>query len=243
MIRSPISGVVISRSVDVGQTVAASLQAPTLFSIAQDLAHMQVNAYVSEADIGRITPEQPVTFTVDAYPGQVFRGRVSAVRLAPIVTQNVVNYDTVIAVENPELKLKPGMTATVSILVAQRLDVLKVPKAALRFQPPLTAHERGQLDISARERPRGEAPYGARPSAEAPRKAGQAVSTVWLPTPEGLLRPVAVRLGLSDDQYTEVTDGSLQEGSEVIVGVHGKEGPGTVSARPPSPSPSPRLQF
>jgi HlyD family secretion protein len=243
VIRSPISGVVISRNVDVGQTVAASLQAPTLFSIAHDLTHMQVDAYVSEADIGRITPEQPVTFTVDAYPGQTFRGTVRTVRLAPIVVQNVVNYDTVITVENPGLKLKPGMTATVSILVAQRTDVLKVPKAALRFQPPLTTRERGQLDMSGQEQQRGEAPNGARPNSEAPRKPGQAVPTVWLSIPEGPPRPVAVRLGLSDDQYTEVIDGSLREGWEVIVSMQGKDGPGAVSARPPSPSSSPRLQF
>ena len=145
VIRSPVTGTVISRSVDVGQTVAASLQAPTLFTIAQDLTKMQVDTNVSEADIGHVAVGQVATFTVDAYPGQVMRGTVRDIRSAPIVVQNVVNYNAVIAVDNPERKLKPGMTATVSILVAQRHNVLKIPKAALRFQPQLTPQEREQF--------------------------------------------------------------------------------------------------
>lgn len=134
-IRSPVNGVVISRNVDVGQTVAASLQAPTLFTIAKDLKAMQVDSNVSEADIGRIAVGQEATFTVDAYPELTFRGRVSEIRNAPITVQNVVTYDVVIQVENKDLKLKPGMTANVSILIAHKDHVLKVPNAALRFQP------------------------------------------------------------------------------------------------------------
>ena len=134
-IRSPVNGTVISRNVDVGQTVAASLQAPTLFTIAKDLTEMQVNTNVSEADVGRITVGQDATFTVDAYPERTFRGRVSEVRNAPTTIQNVVTYDTVIKVANKELKLKPGMTANVSILIAHKEGVLKVPNSALRFQP------------------------------------------------------------------------------------------------------------
>src|SRR5215471_16911959 len=145
LIRSPVIGTVISRSVDVGQTVAASLQAPTLFTIAQDLTKMQVDTNVSEADIGQVAVGQQATFTVDAYPGQVMHGTVREIRSAPIIVQNVVNYNAVIAVDNPELKLRPGMTATVSILVAQREHVLKIPKAALRFQPQLTPKEREQF--------------------------------------------------------------------------------------------------
>jgi HlyD family secretion protein len=134
-IRSPVNGTVISRNVDVGQTVAASLQAPTLFTIAKDLTKMQVDTNVSEADVGRITVGQDATFNVDAYAGRTFRGKVSEVRNAPIIVQNVVTYDVVIQVDNQDLKLKPGMTANVSVMIAHREGVLKIPNAALRFQP------------------------------------------------------------------------------------------------------------
>jgi HlyD family secretion protein len=134
-IRAPVNGVVVSRNVDVGQTVAASLQAPTLFLIAQDLTQMQVDTNVSEADIGRVQVGQTVTFTVDAYPNNSFTGKVTQVRNAPTTIQNVVTYDAVVQVANPELRLKPGMTANVAFLIAERQDILKVPTAALRFQP------------------------------------------------------------------------------------------------------------
>ena len=134
-IRSPVNGTVISRNVDVGQTVAASLQAPTLFTIAKDLTRMQVDTNVSEADVGRVTVGQDATFTVDAYPGRIFRGKVFEVRNAPIIVQNVVTYDVVIQVDNKDLKLKPGMTANVSVMIAHREGVLKIPNAALRFRP------------------------------------------------------------------------------------------------------------
>ncbi len=134
-IRSPVNGTVVSRNVDVGQTVAASLQAPTIFTIAKDLTKMQVDTNVSEADVGRITVGQDATFTVDAYPGRIFRGKVSEVRIAPIIVQNVVTYDVVIQVDNKDLKLMPGMTANLSVMIAHREGVLKIPNAALRFQP------------------------------------------------------------------------------------------------------------
>jgi HlyD family secretion protein len=140
-IRSPVNGVVISRNVDVGQTVAASLQAPTLFTIAKDLTRMQVDTNVSEADIGSVKLGQEAVFTVDAYPERSFRGKISEIRNAPINVQNVVTYDVVVQVDNPELRLKPGMTANVSILLAHREGVLKVPNAALRFQPEESARE------------------------------------------------------------------------------------------------------
>ena len=140
-IRSPVNGTVISRNVDVGQTVAASLQAPTLFTIAKDLTQMQVDTNVSEADVGRITVGQDGTFTVDAYPERVFRGKVSEIRNAPIIVQNVVTYDVVVLVDNKELKLKPGMTANVSVMIEHKEGVLKVPNAALRFQPELAKKE------------------------------------------------------------------------------------------------------
>ena len=135
IITAPVDGIVISRSVDVGQTVAASMSAPTLFVIARDLAEMQVSASIDESDIGRIENGQPVSFTVDAYPRDRFRGTVSQVRLEPTVAQNVVSYVTIIDVPNPELKLKPGMTANVTVEVARADDVLRVPSAALRFRP------------------------------------------------------------------------------------------------------------
>jgi HlyD family secretion protein len=134
-IRAPVNGIVVSRNVDVGQTVAASLQAPTLFLIAQDLTQMQVDTNVSEADVGRISVGQTATFTVDAYPNAPFTGKVVQVRNAPITIQNVVTYDAVVQVANPEMKLKPGMTANVSFLIAERPNTLKVPNAAVRFQP------------------------------------------------------------------------------------------------------------
>ncbi|MBI3191512.1 MAG: efflux RND transporter periplasmic adaptor subunit [Pedosphaera parvula] len=135
-IYAPIDGVVISRSVDVGQTVAASLSAPTLFVIANNLAKMQIDANVSEADVGGVHEGQDVEFSVDAFPGQIFHGKVQQVRYAPIVVQNVVTYDTVIAVSNDDLKLKPGMTANVSIIIARRENALRISNAALRFKPP-----------------------------------------------------------------------------------------------------------
>jgi HlyD family secretion protein len=135
VIRAPIDGVVVARNVDVGQTVAASLQAPTLFVIANDLSRMQVNASIDEADIGRVRPGQDVTFHVDAYPNETFTGRVEQVRLQPITVQNVVTYNTLIAVDNPGQRLMPGMTATVSVIVQRRDDVLRLPASALRFRP------------------------------------------------------------------------------------------------------------
>src|SRR4051812_10236433 len=135
-IRSPVDGIVISRTVDVGQTVAASLSAPILFTIANDLTRMQIDANVAEADVGGVAVDQDVDFTVDAFPAQTFHGKVVQVRNAPITVQNVVTYDTVIGVSNPELKLKPGMTANVSIVAAHRDDVIKIPNAALRVRLP-----------------------------------------------------------------------------------------------------------
>ena len=141
-IRAPVDGIVVSRNVDVGQTVAASLQAPTLFLIAQDLTKMQVDTNVDEADIGRVALEQEATFTVDSYPGQTFSGRVIQIRQAPQVVQNVVTYDTVVAVPNPDVKLKPGMTANVKILVARHDNAILVPNAAFRVPPGRCSRER-----------------------------------------------------------------------------------------------------
>jgi len=136
VIKSPIDGVVISRNVDVGQTVAASLQAPVLFTIAEDLTKMHIEASVPESDVGKLAVDMPVQFTVDAFPGQRFRGRIEQVRNAAVTVQNVVTYLAIVAVDNPELKLRPGMTATVTIVTARKDDVVAIPNAALRFKPP-----------------------------------------------------------------------------------------------------------
>jgi HlyD family secretion protein len=194
-----VQGIVVSRNVDVGQTVAASLQAPTLFLIAQDLTRMQVDSNVSEADIGQVCEDQRATFTVDAYPNTPFTGRVVQVRNAPITVQNVVTYDAVVEVPNPELKLNPGMTANVTFVIAERADVLKVPNAALRFQPPGAEPQAVRLrqDATGAGRPGG----------------------VWILDVQGRPEPRPLTLGIADDTSTEVLSGELQTGQEVITGV------------------------
>jgi HlyD family secretion protein len=198
-ITAPIDGIVISRNVDVGQTVAASMQAPVLFTIAQDLRQMQVNASVDEADIGKIAPTQLVTFQVDAYPGQTFAGSVRQVRLAPIVDQNVVSYVTVIDVPNPELELKPGMTANVAIVIAHADDVLKVPNTALRFRP-----DEATLQAHGQTVPAGGRTRGAR--------------QIWVLSGESL-RPVKVETGVNDGTTTAIVGGELQDGARVVTGM------------------------
>jgi len=240
LIRSPVTGTVISRSVDVGQTVAASLQAPTLFTIAQDLTKMQVDTNVSEADIGQVVVGQQATFTVDAYPGQVMRGTVREIRSAPIIVQNVVNYNAVIAVDNPELKLRPGMTATVSILVAQREHVLKIPKTALRFQPQLTSKERDQFVTAFQQH---QAMHTPGSTGAILRRAWQNTPKVWTLTPEGTLLPIIIRVGINDDQFSELQDGDLQEGQELIIGLNEKDGRGPSVTRPGASSRPPAVRF
>jgi HlyD family secretion protein len=215
-ITAPIDGIVISRNVDVGQTVAASMQAPVLFTIAQDLRQMQVEASVDEADIGRIQPEQRVTFQVDAYPGRTFDGTVRQVRLAPVVEQNVVSYVTVVDVPNPRGELKPGMTATVSIEIARADDVLKVPAAALRFAPDAELRKAHGLPDAAAAAARGA--RGSRGSRQ-----------VWLLGPEGRLQAATVETGVSDGTTVAVTGGELREGARVVTG---QTAPATASAAP-----------
>jgi HlyD family secretion protein len=190
---SPVDGTVISRSVDVGQTVAASFQTPTLFSIAQDLTKMQIDTSVDEADIGKVKSGQDVSFTVDAYPDTIFTGKVAVVRNAPITVSNVVTYDVVIQVANPELKLKPGMTANVSITIETRPDVLRIPNAALRFKPT----------------------DGTAKSDTTKDKQGMKGTKIWI-MENGKLNPVKVTIGLSDGNYTEITAGELKAGQEII---------------------------
>ncbi len=158
-IRSPVDGIVISRSVDVGQTVAASFQTPTLFSIAQDLTKMQIDTNVDESDIGRAAKGQTVVFTVDAWPGKTFTGVVSQVRNAPIITQNVVTYDVVILVDNQELLLKPGMTANVTIQVKKFENILKIPNAAMRYRPADKSKEPAGGTAGKKKEPLGQRVY------------------------------------------------------------------------------------
>jgi HlyD family secretion protein len=221
---SPTDGTVISRSVDVGQTVAASLSAPTLFVIAKDLRQMQVDTSVAEADVGRLSPGMPATFTVDAFPGERFKGQVRQIRNAPQTVQNVVTYDAVIDVDNPDLKLRPGMTANVTFVAAEKDDVLRVPNAAMRFRPgpeifaalgmpapaPVPGGARahgGGAPGSAGGHPRA---GGARADGPSDRR------TVWV-LGGGRPRMVPLQIGLSDGSTTEVVQGELHEGDAVIV--------------------------
>lgn len=205
-IYSPIDGIVISRSVDVGQTVAASLSAPVIFTIANDLAKMQIDSNVAEADVGNVDLDQNVDFTVDAFPNRTFHGKVVQVRNAAVTVQNVVSYDTVISVANDDLKLKPGMTANASIVVAHKENVLKLGGAAFRFRPPETAEPQSHNGAGARK------PGGFKQDRRSQR-------TVYV-LRDGKPAPVQVKTGISDGIHTEIIEG-LNEGDQVIIGSTG----------------------
>ena len=316
-IRAPVDGTVVSRNVDVGQTVAASLQAPTLFTIAQDLTKMQIDTNVDEADIGRMQDGQQVTFTVDSFPNQTFRGQVVQIRKAPKPIQNVVTYNVVIGVDNPEQKLLPGMTANVRVTIEARPDVLKVPNPALRFRPPgeeptprptapgpgqpverrpggglptleetrerlirdlkLTDDQQKQLEpilqesrtafmglarVEPKQRraaatrireetrqkirailtPAQQTLYDQLPVGQPARAgAGGAAGRVFLLDQDGKPKSVSLRLGITDGTYTEVLEGDLKDGQEVIVGTASGSAAG---ARPAAPGQnSPRVRF
>jgi HlyD family secretion protein len=280
IITAPIDGIVIQRSVDVGQTVAASMQAPTLFVIAADLTKMQVNANIDEADVGRIRPDQTVTFRVDAYPSDEFQGTVAQIRLQPVVVQNVTTYGTIINVPNDDLRLKPGMTANLKVQIAKRSDVLRVPNAGLRFRPSTDvfaalnqavppemqyaggrgssgAGGRGSSSVGGRgfgasaqgsgapsttpgqaTAPQQLAKPANKPKANASStsKAGQGqpaetIDALFAPLPpvesrgrvwlymNKQLKPVSVRLGITDGTNTELLSGELQPNMEVVTGV------------------------
>jgi len=256
---SPTDGVVISRNVDVGQTVAASLQAPTLFTIAEDLRKMQVDSSVAEADVGKLRPGMDATFFVDAYPSERFTGEVRQIRNAPQTVQNVVTYDAVLDVSNPDLKLKPGMTANITFVTAERGDVLRVPNAALRFRPPPEMLARlspgGAQDKTGAGGARagqggqgrgggggqggferggggGRGSRGTGQGAGGSRR-GDPVSpdhkVVWV-LRNDQPQPVPLRAGVSDGSLTEVAEGELREGDQVITGVTG----GSISSSPQS---------
>ncbi|HET7694801.1 MAG TPA: efflux RND transporter periplasmic adaptor subunit [Vicinamibacterales bacterium] len=213
VITSPIDGVVIARNVDVGQTVAASLSAPTLFIIAADLTQMQLNASIDESDLGQVAAGQTVTFTVDAYPSDRFSGTVSQVRLNATSVNNVVTYAAIVDAPNPALKLKPGMTATLTVEIARREGVLRVPAAALRFKP--SAEVLARLESTPAQQP----PKGP---------------TLWIPSGKGIA-PLPVKTGAADATYTEVIGSSLVEGATVVTRA-AVPGDAAAAARPSSPN-------
>ncbi|MEA2490287.1 MAG: HlyD family secretion protein [Acidobacteriota bacterium] len=227
-ISSPIDGMVVDKQYDVGQTVAASFQAPTLFQIAQDLTKMQVQADVDQSDIGRIKVDQVARFTVDAFPDDEFRGRIAQIRFNAQVNQNVVTYPVILEVSNPEGRLRPKMTANVLIDVASVPDVLRVPNAALRFKPqPAEGEARGgsgsggdAVQRAARSGGAGglggaanQMPNGRRGGAAAK------MQTVYILGPDKKLKPVEIRTGISDGRFTQVVSGGLKAGDDVIVGM------------------------
>ncbi|MEO5863421.1 MAG: efflux RND transporter periplasmic adaptor subunit [Nitrospiraceae bacterium] len=228
VIRSPVNGIVVARNVEVGQTIAASFATPNLFLIALDLTKMQVDTNVSESDIGGITEGKEATFTVDAYPGHQFSGTIRQVRLAPINVQNVVTYNVVVNVENQDLRLKPGMTANVSIVVAQRDAVLNVPNAALRFTPPISgpADRTKPVGTPAKEK-------GAEQAAGAGRSGMAPSRTIWKQGSSGELEPLHVQTGISDGLVTEILSEELSEGTLVVVGIDRPKGDRRGSDLPP----------
>jgi HlyD family secretion protein len=211
-ITSPVDGVVISRSVDVGQTVAASLQAPVIFQIANDLTKMQIDSNVAEADVGAVEVGQDVDFTVDAFPTRTFHGKVVQVRNAPITVQNVVTYDTVIGVDNKDLKLKPGMTANVSIIIAHKDNVLQLKNAALRYRPADATPEPRIASAQSGPRPGGSpGGQGQRPTGAHERKPERTVYLLSFGRP----KPAQIKTGISDGIVTEVIEG-LKDGDRVV---------------------------
>lgn len=232
VIRSPIDGTVVARNVDVGQTVAASLQAPTVFTIAQDLTKMLVYAKTDESDVGNIKVGKPVTFKVDAFPKETFHGVVSQVRMNATTVQNVVTYDTIVEFANPELKLFPGMTAYVTIPVATVQNVLKLPNTALRYKPPMSSEEilalyrQYGIEPGVRKTASDEA-AAAEPGAQSggagqnqPRTPRTDSAVVWKLHADNSMEPVKISLGITDHSYTEVTGvlkGELKEGDELII--------------------------
>src|SRR5215470_6625552 len=231
VIKSPIDGTVVARNVDVGQTVAASLQAPTIFTIAQDLKKMQVYAKTDESDVGNIKVGKQVTFKVDAFPKDTFHGVVSQVRMNATTVQSVVTYDTIIEFANPELKLFPGMTAYVTIPVATVQNALKLPNTALRYKPPMTPEEilalyrrcgidGGDRKSASDAAAAAEAPQTADGGQNRPRTSRSDTAIVWKLHADNSMEPVKVSLGITDHSYTEVTavaKGELKEGDELIV--------------------------
>lgn len=221
IIRSPIDGIVIDRKVDIGQTVAASFQTPTLFQIARDLENMQIDTSVAEADVGKLSAGMPIRFTTDAFPERDFAGKVRMVRLNPTIQQNVVTYNVIVDVTNDQGLLKPGMTAQVNIVVGERQDVIRIPNAALRFRPPrddkdnkAAAAKPAQKDAKAASPP---AQKIAGKAEAQPAGLRRPPARVYKLNDKRELVPVEVRVGIASNQHTEVVSGSLQPGDELVI--------------------------
>jgi HlyD family secretion protein len=242
VIRAPVDGVVVKRSVEVGQTVAASLQTPEIFIIAKNLAEMQVDTAIDEADVGRLSEGLSGNFTVDAFPGRIFKSKITQIRKAPTTIQNVVTYTVILSADNPDLKLLPGMTANVRIVIDKREKVLKVPNAALRFRMP-----------AAGDIPSSVAPSSAAPAAGGARKGGggggnrggvPTIRRIWMLQDEGLRSKAVqrmIKIGLTDGNFTEILPDDdaklppLKVGDEVIIGI---QSPDSKSSGAASSSPS-----
>jgi HlyD family secretion protein len=218
---SPVDGTVIARNMDVGQTVAASFSAPTIFNIAKDLTKMQVDANIDESDVGRVRVDQPVSFTVDAYPGQVFMGAVTQIRESPTNVQNVITYDVVIKFDNSDLKLFPGMTANTRILTDRQTAVLKMPNAALRFRPAdaaaIPAADKGKGGGGGGKGPGGGG--GFKGGGGGGGRGGGGFQTVYLIGEDGKPKPVRVRMGVGDGNFTAVLNDAVKEDDVVITGI------------------------
>ena len=242
---APIDGVVVDRQYDVGQPVAASFTAPTIFTIAQDLTKMQVSADVSESDIGMVKVNQPVRFTVDAFPEQTFRGKIAQIRLNATVNQNVVTYPVIIEVDNADLALRPSMTANVSIDVATARDVLRIPNAALRFRPEesegAAPASRGSSPEERAARGTGTGPAGAAGQFDRSagggkaRRPGQTVYTIAAPQANDP-KPVEIKSGITDGRFTQVASGDLREGQLVVVGLVTAKADASTSRNPMAPA-------
>jgi HlyD family secretion protein len=233
VIRSPVDGIVIDRKVNVGQTVAASMQAPVLFVIAQDLSQMQVECCVDEADIGLIREGQKVEFSVDAYPDEEFTGRLSQIRYSPDIIENVVTYTAIVSVENSELKLLPGMTATVSIIIGEATDALLVPNSALRFRPQLSEKELEKFNEE--KHPDGEGMGNSdsqKPGHFSTNQKSQDQARVWILDETNSFSAVPVKTGITDNSYTEIIGAGLAEGQLIITGENSKQ------SKQKSPSPN-----
>ena len=250
IIRAPINGTVVNRSIDIGQTVAASLQAPTLFTIALDLTKMQVYAKSDEGDVGQIRPGNSADFQVDAFPKEIFHGVVRQVRMNATTVQNVVTYDTIVDFDNPDLKLFPGMTAYISIPVAAVTNVTRIPNAALRYKPDLSpealqeSYRKYGIVVSQPAQTSRSAgvstdqPGGGpreRPAPSSNGNGGSGTAIVWKLLPDKSLQPVQVQIGLTDHAYTAMTSGDIKPGDELVTGATtmktGSTGPGPAGPR------------
>lgn len=237
-IKAPISGTVISRNVDVGQTVISSFNSPTLFTIANDLTKMQVQANVDEADIGQVRVGQKVSFSVDAYPDEVFEGSVQQIRLQPTIVQNVVTYIVIIDVPNPALKLKPGLTANISVKIQEHKNIFKIPMNAFHFIPPAEYLSNTEIPDSIRNKWTGYINSNAGENKKNSSIDTSAVSYIWIQKGKFIF-PVRIKTRISDGTFMEVS-GSINEGDEVVTGTsHGE----AIAATPSTQNPfMPKMQ-